>query len=79
MQGVLDLQRDHPWLIRQCLALLSPHGELFFSTNLRSFVLDPLVQERASFDEISATTVPEDFRDRRIHRCWRITHRTIDR
>ena len=74
MQGVLDVQRDHPWLIRQCLQLLSPRGELFFSTNLRTFVLDPLVQERARFDEISARTVPEDFRDRRIHRCWHVTH-----
>lgn len=79
MQGVLDVQRDHPWLIRQCLALLSPDGELFFSTNLRSFELDPVVQERARFDEISARTVPEDFRDRRIHRCWHVTHAPTSR
>ena len=72
MQGVLDVQRDHPWLIRQCLALLAPGGDLFFSTNLRSFVLDPLVEQRAHFVEISAKTVPQDFRDRRIHRCWHI-------
>ena len=75
MQGVLDVQRDHPWLIRQCLALLAPGGDLFFSTNLRSFELDDLVQEKAHFDEISAKSVPEDFRDRRIHRCWHIRHR----
>ncbi len=75
MQGVLDVQRDHPWLIRQCLALLSPGGDLYFSTNLRSFELDPLVQEKARFDEISAKTVPDDFRDGRIHRCWHIRHR----
>ena len=74
MQGVLDVQRDHPWLIRQCLALLSPNGDLFFSTNLRSFELDPLVQEKARFVEISSRTVPEDFRDRRVHRCWHIRH-----
>ena len=74
MQGVLDVQRDHPWLIRQCLALLAPGGELFFSTNLRSFELDPLVRQKARFDEITDQTVPDDFRDRRIHRCWRITH-----
>ncbi|MEO8937836.1 MAG: class I SAM-dependent methyltransferase [Burkholderiaceae bacterium] len=74
MQGVLDVQRDHPWLIRQCLQLLAPGGELFFSTNLRSFELDSLVQEKARFTEITARTVPEDFRDRRIHRCWHITH-----
>lgn len=75
MQGVLDIQRDHPWLIRQCLALLAPGGDLFFSTNLRSFELDPLIQQRARFVEISGRTVPEDFRDRRVHRCWHITHR----
>ncbi len=74
MQGILDVQRDHPWLIRQCLALLAPGGELFFSTNLRSFELDPLIQQRANFVEISGKTVPEDFRDRRIHRCWHVTH-----
>ncbi len=74
MQGVLDVQRDHVWLIRQCLALLSPRGDLFFSTNLRSFELDSLVQEKARFVEISAKTVPEDFRDRRVHRCWHIRH-----
>jgi 23S rRNA (cytosine1962-C5)-methyltransferase len=69
MQGILDVQRDHPWLIRQCLALLSPDGDLYFSTNLRSFELDPLVQEKAHFDEISAKTVPEDFRDREGSVC----------
>ena len=74
MQGVLDVQRDHPWLIRQCLALLSRDGDLFFSTNLRSFELDPLVQQKAHFVEISTQTVPEDFRDRRIHRCWHVRH-----
>ena len=73
MQGVLDVQRDHPWLIRQCLALLAPGGEMFFSTNLRSFRLDELVQTKARFTEISGKTVPEDFRDRKIHRCWHIT------
>lgn len=73
MQGILDVQRDHPWLIRQCLALLAPGGTLFFSTNLRSFELDLLVQEKARFEEISAKTVPDDFRDGRIHRCWLIT------
>ena len=75
MQGILDVQRDHPWLLRQCLALLSSRGEMYFSTNLRTFRLDELVQEKAHFTEISHRTVPEDFRDRRIHRCWHVRHR----
>lgn len=72
MMGVLDVQRDHPWLIRQCLDLLAPGGALLFSTNLRSFALDAQVQTRARFTELSARTVPEDYRDRKVHRCWLI-------
>lgn len=71
MLGVLDVQCDHPRLINQCLALLAPGGELFFSTNLRSFELE---QEKlapcASVQEISSLTVPEDYRNKKIHRCW---------
>ena len=73
MLDVLDVQLDHPRLINQCLTLLAPGGELFFSTNLRSFELE---QERltpgTSIQEISSLTVPEDYRNKKIHRCWLI-------
>lgn len=73
MSGVLDVQRDHALLINQCLKLLSDGGELFFSTNLRSFNLDEAALATHSIKEISGQTVPEDFRNRKIHRCWLIT------
>ncbi|RTL03343.1 MAG: SAM-dependent methyltransferase [Neisseriaceae bacterium] len=73
MQGVLDVQRDHVWLIDQCLGLLSSQGVLYFSTNLRSFVFDERLPERCQPSEISARTVPEDFRNKKIHRCWKIS------
>ena len=72
MQGVLDVQRDHVALIRACLFLLAPGGELLFSTNLRSFRLNADALADVPMTEISAQTVPPDFRNRRIHRCWRI-------
>ena len=72
MQGVLDVQRDHVALIRGCLCLLAPGGDLLFSTNLRSFRLDADALADVPMTEISAQTVPPDFRNRRIHRCWRI-------
>jgi 23S rRNA (cytosine1962-C5)-methyltransferase len=72
MQGVLDVQRDHAALIRGCMALLAPGGELLFSTNLRSFRLDAGLADLA-MTEISAQTIPVDFRNRRIHRCWRMS------
>ena len=46
MQGVLDVQRDHVRLVSQCLDLLADGGELFFSTNLRSFSIDPELERR---------------------------------
>lgn len=72
MQGVLDVQRDHVALIRDCIGLLAPGGELLFSTNLRNFRLDTGSLQGIAMEEISERTVPQDFRNRRIHRCWRI-------
>ena len=72
MQGVLDVQRDHVALIRACLELLAPDGEMLFSTNLRSFRIDADALAGVPMTEISAQTVPPDFRNRKIHRCWRI-------
>lgn len=72
MSGVLDVQRDHALLISQCLKLLSDGGELFFSTNLRSFQLDEAALETKNVREISGQTVPEDYRNKKIHRCWLI-------
>ncbi len=45
MAGTLDIQRDHPWLIRSAVALLSNEGILLFSTNFRRFKLDPAVSD----------------------------------
>jgi len=73
MLGILDVQRDHPWLIRECLALLSREGELFFSTNLHGFELDAQVATRANFSELTSRTRTEDFKDDNPHRAWRIT------
>lgn len=72
MADVLDVQRDHVHLIRRCMGLLAPGGELFFSTNLRGFQPDLDALAPWAAEEISHLTVPEDFRNKRIHRCWLI-------
>ena len=79
MTGTLDVQRDHPWLIRTAAALLSPTGILLFSTNFRKFKLDPaLAAEFAARGEfavadVTRKTIPPDFaRSPRIHTCLRI-------
>jgi len=73
MQGVLDVQRDHAAMVRQCHALLADQGELLFSTNLRSFELEPGLQS-PGLTEITRQSVPEDFRRpgrAAPHRAWR--------
>jgi 23S rRNA (cytosine1962-C5)-methyltransferase len=72
MRGFFDVQAQHPQLIGGCLRLLDPGGALYFSTNYRGFRLDETVLAAAEGEEISDRTVPLDYRNRRIHRCWRI-------
>ena len=76
MEGVLDIQRDHPQLVRDSVSLLSPEGTLFFSTNFRRFGLDPGIEEQFDVEDITRKTMPPDFaRSPNIHRCFRIRSR----
>lgn len=70
MQSHFDVQQDHVKLIRYCMHLLNPGGELFFSNNLRSFKLDQTALAAYHIVETSPQTVPEDFRNKKIHRSW---------
>lgn len=70
MSGDFDVQRDHAQMIEKCMEILAPGGELFFSSNLKSFKLDEASLSRFEHAEISSLTVPEDFRNKKIHRAW---------
>jgi len=72
-----DMQRDHPLLIKLCLKNLNSDGILYFSTNLRSFTLDPALITIACIKDITQETIPLDFRDKKIHHCYRITQREL--
>lgn len=72
MRGFFDIGVMHPQLINDCLRLLAPGGALYFSTNFRGFQLREEALPPCRFEEITAQTIPEDFRNKKIHRCWRI-------
>ena len=73
MEGVLDVDRDHPALIDGCARLLAPGGLIVFSTNSQRFRLDESLSRRYDVRDISAKTLPKDFeRNPRIHRCFEI-------
>jgi 23S rRNA (cytosine1962-C5)-methyltransferase len=73
MAGFFDVDSQHPSVINQCLELLNPGGVLYFSTNSRGFKLREDMLAPYPYEEITEKTVPEDFRNQRIHRCWRFT------
>lgn len=75
MLDILDIQRDQEKLIDGAMRLLSKQGSLYFSNNLRSFTLNPVLEQRYDVNNISRKTIPEDFRNTRIHQCWEIRHR----
>jgi 23S rRNA (guanine2445-N2)-methyltransferase / 23S rRNA (guanine2069-N7)-methyltransferase len=68
-----DVERDHAALLELVARNLAPGGVVYFSTNFRRFHLasdrlDPLYSIR----EITHRTIPEDFRNHRIHSAWRM-------
>lgn len=73
MHDSFDVQRDQMPLLAATLRLLAPGGTLYFSNNRQGFKLDAEVAALARFEEITARTVPDDFKRRMPHRCWRVT------
>jgi len=71
-EGDFDIQRDYIALLGGLLKLMSPGGVIYFSTNFKRFKFDQAVLPGCTMRELSKQTVPEDFRNKRIHRCWRI-------
>ncbi len=67
-----DIQRHYAELLESLALRMSPSGVVYFSTNFRRFKFDEAALPSYQFREISKQTVPEDFRNQRIHRCWRL-------
>jgi 23S rRNA (guanine2445-N2)-methyltransferase / 23S rRNA (guanine2069-N7)-methyltransferase len=68
-----DVERDHADLLELVARNLAPGGVVYFSTNFRRFHLDePRLAAAYTVREITRRTVPEDFRDGRPHRAWRL-------
>lgn len=72
MRDTFSVGRDHAYLIECASNFMASGGELFFSTNDRGFELDEeRLPRQLEWKEISNRTVPEDFRNRKVHRAWR--------
>ena len=68
-----DINEDHPELIRNVLKVMAPGSVVLFSTNHQRF--EPRLEGLAvkNLIELTPKTIPEDYRNRRVHRCWQMT------
>ncbi len=72
---ILDINKDYATLINLCTKHLVCGGVLYFSSNSRSLKFDEEIFSSSNvlITEITHKTIPEDFRNTKIHRCWEIT------
>lgn len=68
-----DVQRRHVELLRLLATRMKPGGTVYFSNNFRRFKFDAeSLTDLYTLRDISRQTVPEEYRDKKIHRCWRL-------
>ncbi|MBL8013196.1 MAG: class I SAM-dependent methyltransferase [Candidatus Omnitrophica bacterium] len=67
-----DVNDDHVMLIQEVLKVMKPGSPVFFSTNHQRFA--PKLEDLYARDlkEITPKTIPEDYRNQQIHRCWKM-------
>ena len=75
---ILDINRDWPQFVKDCLNILAPGGTLYFSTNSERIKFDitkipPKTADGKEFNctEITAQTIPLDFEGKKPHKVWK--------
>ncbi len=72
MVASFEVERDQIGLVEACMNLLSENGVLYFSCNKRTFRLAPELSAKYQVKDITKLTIPMDFHDQKIHRCFEI-------
>ncbi len=76
--NVFDINKDWKKLCCLCLKVLAPNGSLYFSSNSLKLKFDSKELKQAinkdiEIQDISLKSIPEDFRNKKIHKMWKIT------
>lgn len=72
MEDFLDVQKDHVYLINECLRILTANGILIFSTNYTRFVLEEEKLNATDIKDITRQTTPFDFTGKLKRQCFKI-------
>jgi 23S rRNA (cytosine1962-C5)-methyltransferase len=78
MDKPFAVDKDHVWLLARLRSLLKPAGVCYFSTNFRGFRLADQAWPDGVIEDVTEASIPEDFRNRKVHRCWRLVNRGPD-
>ncbi|MDB5209014.1 MAG: methyltransferase protein [Flavisolibacter sp.] len=73
MEAILDIQRDHVYLINDCIKALKKGGVLYFSTNYTKFGLHAKNIKATTIKDITKATEPFDFTGKLKRQCFLIT------
>ena len=78
--NVLDINKQWPQLVKDCLNILNPKGVLYFSTNserlkFNASQVPPQTISGARFnvEDITSQSIPNDYAGGKPHRCWKFT------
>jgi 23S rRNA (guanine2445-N2)-methyltransferase / 23S rRNA (guanine2069-N7)-methyltransferase len=74
MSETLDIQRDHGFLVAFAMKHLNEGGLLLFSNNYRQFKMSEKVLKKYDVREITAHSVPADYKRKQPHVCFEIRH-----
>lgn len=74
MEEDWEVAKHHRDVFELLTPRLAPGAVVYFSNNYRRFKLDEDLLRGLGFTirEITNQTIPADFRNKRIHRCWRL-------
>jgi len=67
-----DIDRDHPDLLKSVFKVMAPGAQVYFSTNHQRFEPDFQGLPFKDIKELTPKTIPEDYRNQQIHRCWKM-------
>lgn len=78
-KNMLDINRDWPKLVQDCLNLLNENGKLYFSTNSRRLIFEKTKlpeQTKYGFEitskDITPRTIDKDFEGSKSHKAWEL-------
>lgn len=72
-ENILDINRDWPTLVENCVKILNPDGTLYFSTNSSRLRFDmKRLPKNTECSDMTENSVPKDFEGTKCHRLWKI-------